>query len=270
MTHDPPPTKRPGKRGAERSAGNLQSLDRAIALLRAAARSDSGLRLMELANAVDLSKSTTHRILSALVEHRLLRVEDGTRRYAPGSELYRLGVATQRHFSLVDLVRPSLARLAEATEDTVLFSIVDGSEALCMERVTGAFPIRTLTLAAGDRRPLGVGGGSLALLAALPRRESDPIVADEAARLAEYPAFTAASLARWVREVRRKGYACNRERVVAGMSAIGVAVPGPDGRPLGAISVAAITSRLGGERLAWVVGRVQAECAALAAEAAAR
>jgi len=260
----------PEARRVDPVAGNLQSLDRAIALMRAAAHSESGLRLMELAGATGLSKSTTHRILSALVEHRLLRLSKDTRQYSPGSEFYRLSVAALRHFSLVDLVRPSLNHLAEATGDTVLLSIVDGREALCLERVTGAFPIKTLTLAAGDRRPLGVGGGSLALLSALPDEERASIVADESARLQRYPAYTAAALERWVRAARRLGHAYNRERVVTGLSAMGVAIPGPDGRPLGAISVAAITTRLEGERLARVIGLVHQECVRIAAEAAER
>ena len=266
MTAKSPGARRPASRSAGRAAGNLQSLDRAIALLRAAADSEAGLRLTELATAVGLSKSTTHRIVSALVEHRLLRQATDTRLYAPGSELYRLSVSTRRHFSLVDLVSPSLERLAATTGDTVLFSIVDGRDALCLALRTGGFPIRTLTLAVGERRPLGVGAASLALLAALPTDESGAIVEEEAARLPRYPAYTADALARWVRQTRRNGYALNRERVVPGMSAVGLAVPGREGRPLGALSVAAITSRLGGARLQQVVAQLRAEGGAIAAE----
>ncbi len=115
-----------------------------------------------------------------------------------------------------------------------------------------------------------MGAASLALLAALPTDESDAIVTDEAARLPRYPAHSADALARWVRETRRKGYALNRERVVPGMSAVGVAVPGRQGRPLGALSVAAITVRLGGARLQQVVAQLRAEGEAIAAEMARR
>ena len=55
-------------------AGNLLSLDRAITLLKAVADSTDGLRLTDAARVAALSPSTTHRILSALVEHHLLRL----------------------------------------------------------------------------------------------------------------------------------------------------------------------------------------------------
>ena len=63
--------------------------------------------------------------------------------------------------------RPSLQRLAQKTGDTAFASILEGTAAICVAREVGDFPIRTLTLSVGDRRPLGVGAGSLALLASL-------------------------------------------------------------------------------------------------------
>jgi len=254
------------KKGAP--AGNLQSIDRSIALVRATAYSPAGLRLTELSDAVGLSKSTTHRIVSTLVRHGLLRLSEGKRVYTPGGELYRLGIAAAHHFSLVEIARPSLQRLAELTEDTVFLSIIDGRDALCLDRVSGHFPIKALTLAIGDRRPLGVGAGSLALLAALPEDEWRAIVAEESQRLPRYGAFTAPALTRWALKARRQGFAYNPERIVAGMSAVAVAIRGGEGRPIGAISVAAIAQRMPGERLEWVIDLLQRECDAVATLAA--
>ncbi|MHA3903534.1 IclR family transcriptional regulator [Castellaniella sp. WN] len=249
------------------AVSNLQSLERAISLLRATAYSESGLRLTELADQAGLSKSTTHRILSWLVEHGLLRLSAQTRIYTPGSDLYRLGLAAARHFSLVDIARPCMQRLAESTEDTVYLSVIDGDEAVCAERVIGAYPIKTLTLAQGDRRPLGVGAGAMALLAALPPAEAQSIIEDESRRTPRYSGFGAEWLRRAVAEARRKGYAFNPERVLKGMSAIGVAVPGHDGRPICAISVAAISSRMNPARRTAIVAQLQQESAALARQA---
>jgi DNA-binding IclR family transcriptional regulator len=243
---------------------NLQSLERAICLLRETAYSDAGLRLTELAELTSLSKSTVHRIVTWLVDHGLLQLSPQTRLYTPGSELYRLGQAAARHFSLVDLARPGMQRLAEATEDTVYLSVIDGDEAVCVERVTGAYPIKTLTLATGDRRPLGVGAGALALLAALPPAKAQGIIDDESRRAPGYTAFTSDLLHKSVVETRRRGYAYNPERVLKGMSAIGVPVQGPGGWPLCAISVAAISSRMNPKRRAGIVAQLQEEAAELA------
>ncbi len=253
---------------AEGPAGNMLSLERAIALLSVVSASDVGLRLKDAAQALGLSTSTAHRILSALVEHRMLRLTEGSRLYIPGSELYRLGQAAARHYSLVDLARPSMRRLAERTQDTVFLSARDGDEAVCLDRVVGDYPIKTLTLSVGDRRPLGVGAGSLALFAALPEDERLAIASDGAAREQRYPSFTGAALIKWANVARRLGYAYNPERVIPGMSAVGVAIRRADGLPLGAISVAAVRSRIQGQRLLEIVDLVREECAIVAEKSA--
>jgi DNA-binding IclR family transcriptional regulator len=245
------------------ATSNLQSLDRALHLLQAVAYSKSGLPLTKLADQTGLSKSTTHRILSRLVEHRLLRLSPQTRVYSPGINLYRLGQAAARHFSLVDIARPFMQSLADSTEDTIYLSIIDGDEAVCMERVVGAYPIKTLTLAQGDHRPLGVGAGALALLAALPDRDVQAILDNEALRQPRYPGISSSWLKRAVAETRRHGYAFNPGRILKGMSAIGVAIPGEDGRPLCALSVAAISTRMDPARRADVATRLQQEGALL-------
>ena len=261
----------PVKAGPSRggSASNMLSLERAILLLSVVCKSDGGLRLKDAAQALGLSTSTTHRILTALVEFRMLRLPEGSHVYIPGSELYRLGQAAARHYSLVDLARPGMRRLAERTQDTVFLSARDHDEAVCLERVIGDYPIKTLTLSIGDRRPLGVGAGSLALLAALPADERAVIANNGAVREQRYPAYTAAALSKWADEAARLGYAHNPERIIPGMSAVGVAVRGETGRPLGSISISGIRSRIQGKRLLEIVRLIQEECDIVAEKAAA-
>ncbi|WP_207477886.1 AMP-binding protein [Arenibaculum pallidiluteum] len=74
-------------------AGGTQSLERAIALLRAvAARAPDGARLVELMAAAGLSKPTAHRLLTALAREGLVRQDERSRRYHLGPELAALGL----------------------------------------------------------------------------------------------------------------------------------------------------------------------------------
>lgn len=179
-----------------------------------------------------------------------------------------MGLAAARQFSLADLARPSLLSLAERTQDTLSLSILDGREALCLDRVIGSYPIKAMALEIGERRPLGVGAGSLALLAALPTPERHAIVQDEEGRVQRYPAFTAASLGRWADEAARRGYAYSPERVLAGMSAVGVAIRDRQGRPIGSISLSGVAPRVRGERLKDIIAMLQHECESVSKAAA--
>ena len=132
--------------------------------------------------------------------------------------------------------------------------------AVCLERLEGAFPIRTHVLQAGDRHPLGVGAGSLAMLAAMSDDEVERILNSIAPELATaYPTYSPAFLRDAVAQTRASGFAFNPGRLLTGSWAIGVAVIGPEGDCVGALSISAIESRLGEARRAELAPIVQHE-----------
>lgn len=130
----------------------------------------------------------------------------------------------------------------------------------------GAFPIKTLTLEVGDRRPLGVGAGSLALLSGLDDGAVRRAIGANAHRLRGYPGFGAAELPALVERTRRDGYALNEGRIVAAMNAVGVVVRDGAGGPAAALSLAAIRDRTGPDRLPRLVAVLQEEARRLEAE----
>ncbi len=161
----------------------------------------------------------------------LLDQDPTTRRYHIGPEAYVLGVLASERFGIHALARDGLARLARESGDSAFLSVPRDDFAVCLHREEGPFPIRTHVLQAGDRHPLGIGAGSLALLAALPDAEVEAVLARNAALLAaEFPGCAPDFLLTLVGETRARGYAVNPGLVVPGSWGIGIAVPGPDGR----------------------------------------
>ncbi|AWK85232.1 AMP-binding protein [Azospirillum thermophilum] len=81
------------------SPGGTQSLERALALLRAvAAYGAEGARLADLMTDTGLSKATAHRLLTALARERFVDQDPRSRRYHLGPELDLLGrIAAARH-----------------------------------------------------------------------------------------------------------------------------------------------------------------------------
>jgi DNA-binding IclR family transcriptional regulator len=223
----------------------IQSIDRAVAILNSLRQAKpEGKRLAEVVIDTGLQKSTAHRILNALVKARFVDQDEDSGLFHLGPELIRLAAGAVDRYGLLEIANESMLRLAARTGDTVYLSVRSRSEAICIDRVTGSYPIRTLTLEVGDRRPLGVGAGSLALLAWLPDEEVRAIVAAEAADLHRFPQLDAVSILNSVQESRRRGYALNDQKVIAGMSAIGVPLTGRRGRPVAALSLAGITARM--------------------------
>lgn len=218
------------------------------------------MRLVDIVPAAELNKSTTHRILQSLTRSRIVDQDPDTGVYFLGYDLFTLGVAAGSRFGLIELARPSLLRLAERTGDTVYLSIRERLEAVCIARMEGDFPIKTLTLKLGDRRPLGVGAGSLALLAFAGDDEISAIVAANFSQPGPFPRYAVPAVNAMIEEARRDGYAVNDGNVIDGMSAIGVPIH-QSGRVVAALSVAAITERMRPPRRADIVTWLKAEAA---------
>lgn len=227
------------------SAGSpTQSLDRAIALLEEVVeRAAEGASLSHLAEATGLSKPTAHRLLSGLRNLGLVDY-DKARLFYPGVKLYRMGLAAAVRFDIVQLAQPGMQRLAQETGDTVYLSLRSGDSALCVARQTGSFPIRTLTLEVGDYRPLGLGAGSLALLSALPDEEVEATIARNRDKLDNHPNFDAVGLRSLVRRTREQGYSLNDGLMLPEMAAVGHIVRDAASRPVAALSIATIKSRM--------------------------
>jgi len=243
--------------------GGTQSITRGIGLLKIVAEGPpEGLTLAQLAERASLHRATAHRLLAALTRERLLE-QDASHRYHGGVELWALGAAAARRFDIRALCRLPLERITAETQDTVYLSVRSGYEAICVARYEGAFPIRTLSLNLGDRRPLGVGSGSLALLAFLSEADRHDVLDGLSKCLTRYPRFTTTGIRRLVDETRARGYSFVGGTILPGMSAFGVPILDGHGHAIAALSVAAIDTRMAEPRLSKMVRLVQSEAAAV-------
>ncbi|AWM86576.1 IclR family transcriptional regulator [Microvirga sp. 17 mud 1-3] len=247
----------------EAAASGAQAIDRAATLLLLVGRAGSpGARLSEIVEQCNLPKPTVRRMLLALVRAGLLDQDLETRRYYIGPEIYVLGTLASARFGIHSISLRSLVRLSQETGDTAFLSVPRDVYSICVHREEGPYPIRVHALHAGDRHPLGIGAGSLALLAALPDDEVDEVLAANADVLADkYPPFSPPMLRKLVRETRQRGYSLNPGLLLADSWAIGVAFRGPNNRPAGALSIAATESRLSEERQRELVPLLQKEAA---------
>ncbi len=232
------------------SSSDAGSLKRGVRLLRLLATAGArGSSLSDLSTASELPHPSVHRVLKQLLGERLVEHNPDTRRYRLGPLAFELGLAGATLFDIRDLCEPAMRRLAEATADTVYLVGRSGFDAVCMHRHEGSFPIRTLVLEVGSRRPLGVGAGGLAILAAVGAEECDEIIGRVAPQLPAFGGLDAASLRRACERTRDTGYSTIAGTVNLGVTAIGMAFRNGMGHPVGALSVAAMSQRMSARRL---------------------
>lgn len=229
-----------------RDVPGTQAVSRAFLLLRAVTRARAnGVGLAQLAREVGLSKPTVHRLLLALLAEGMIEQDPVSAHYFIGRECFVLGSVANERFGFRRIAPDVVARLAQYSDDSAFFSIRSDVHAVCVIREDGDFPLKTHVLQPGMRHPLGVGAGSLAMLAAIDDAGVERCLEENAHLLAaNYPNYTPDILRQQVAETRARGYAVNRGLVVAGSWGVGAAVLGEAGDVIGALSIAAVDSRL--------------------------
>ena len=137
-----------------------QTLMRGLDVIEAVA--GETLSLTDLADCLGLSKSTAHRLASALVERGYLAFTPRAG-YRLGRKLLELGASAQGQADLIQVARPHLEALSAATDDTVHLGVLESDQALYLDKMPGR---RRINIASrvGDRHPLTSTGLGKALM----------------------------------------------------------------------------------------------------------
>ncbi len=231
-------------------AGQVQSLNRGLALLQALASAEYGLGLSELAQQAALPASTVHRLLGTLQQARFVQNDPDTGRWRIGVQAFTVGSAFLSHRDLVRETHPYLRRLVEQGGETANLAIRDGDHAVFIAQVQCQELMRMLARL-GGRAPLHASGVGKALLC----MASPTAIADLAARTG-LPRFTdrtitdANALARALDATRRQGYALDAEEQADGLRCVAAPIFDEYGQATAAISLSGPTARMTDARLA--------------------
>lgn len=234
------------RKARENERSGTQSIERAIALLRAiSTRGHFGWQLSDLAARCQLGKSTAHRMLVCLVQERLVKQRPEDRHYMPGPMLFELGLALPDLGELQYKARTILASLAKQTSATAFLDFRSGDHFVCAVRV-GNSELKALTCSPGTRRPLTASVGGAAILLKLPEDEAHAIIRRN---LAGHSKASAAAVRRMMARTYAEGIGINEGDILPGVNAFGIALCDGAGQPFASIALAAPDRVLRIERL---------------------
>lgn len=241
-----------------------QGTVRIAALLRIiAADNATGMKISEIADLARLEQPTAHRIVTALHSVGFLSRNPETRRYHLGPLLFELFTTAFPHFNIREICLPSMQRLAKELGDSVLLTVRSGFDGICAERQEGSYPIRTCTVDVGRKRPLGIGAGSLALLAAHSASEADTIIEHNRDRYTSFNT-SAEAVHATVGKIRDQGFVYQDVLNIPEIKTVGVAIVGHTGHPFAGLSITAIASRIPEERAPVLLDHLRQEARLIA------
>ena len=221
-----------------------QTLIRGLDVLEAVAA--GATNLVALAEALDLNRSTTHRLAATLVGRRYLSFTPRVG-YALGPKLLELGFKARAQMSLPRVSREHMETLAAGTGDTVHLGILDGPRALYLDKIPGSRRVE-ISSRIGERQPLRSTGLGKAL-----------ILDDTEARWRELYAYEDrdgkrydVSLGEWLgrmRDYAKAGYALDLEENEDRIRCVAAPVRDATNKIVGAISVSSAAQYMDDDRM---------------------
>src|SRR5579862_4456891 len=237
-------------------ATGSQAVDRAAELLVRIMESEHPPGVGELADAAELPKSTTSRLLRAL-EARGLVQRDGARgSLRPGSVLLRYARRAGRGGDLVELTAAALDELAELTGETVNVAVAGPAGVEHLAQRDSRFFLGSSNWI-GRPVPFHAAANGKVFLAF----GAAKLPPGALAQLTEHTVVERAAIESELVAIRARGWASAVEELEPGLLAIAAAVRDAHGDVIAALSVSAPTVRLPAERLATLGPQVAAAAA---------
>jgi len=233
----------------------LNTLEKCVRILTLFSQSARVLTVSQIADRLDLPRSTAYRYISALrAQHLIEETPDGAG-YRLGSRILELA-ATMSRRPLRDTVQPYLEEISRETGETTILCVLRGHVGVCMEKVEGHHALR-VSYELGDTYPLHAAATGKAILAYLDPDERDAILNDVGLpRLTETTITRRSDLTRELDRIVRTGYSESRGESIAGTYGIAAPIVSPSGRVIASIGVSMPDSRAEPENRERIVERL--------------
>jgi DNA-binding IclR family transcriptional regulator len=212
----------------------VQSIERAFAVLSALA--DGPIGVTEVAERVDLPKSTAARMLASLAREGAVEQLPGETRYRLGPRIETLATGLAGARSVVAIARPQLTELAAAVGETAGLSIPEGDAMHYVEQVDSDQPVGVRDWT-GSRISLHAVSSGLAVLALRPRGRIEAYLSRPLERFTERTMVDPDDLRARLQRIQLDGHAWTNGEYAEGIASVAAGIADANGEVVAAIHV---------------------------------
>lgn len=224
---------------------NTVSSDERMLDILEALKEHTSAGVTELADAVDMPKSTVHVHLSTLKDRGYV-VQTDSQEYRLSLRLLDMGMMVQETQEMYDEVVPKLDELAEETDEKAWWTVEQNGKAVFLAKSVGKRGIQT-NARIGHHIELYELAAGKAILSSLPEERRAAILDSY-----DYPLNdekTRADLEAELEKIQKQGVAYGSEQFLQGVSGVGAPLTDIAGNNYGAISVSGPANRLDDDRV---------------------
>lgn len=222
----------------------MQTIDRAMQILHLLMKEKKprNLSISEISKLTALPLSTTHRIISSLVEHGLLIQTSETKQYSIGPRWVEYGLKVLEDSSLRTVALPVMKDMSKNLKESIYLSVPNGLYAILIERVDSPSAVRVVDHL-GARNSMHLGAPNKIMLANYNSSDALNIIKQLISEK-EISSFMDS-----LPQLREQGYAISKGDIHEGTIAVASPIIGLDQQVLGALCINLLEYQTTNERI---------------------
>ncbi|MDW0116193.1 IclR family transcriptional regulator [Sporosarcina thermotolerans] len=227
----------------------VQSVDRALRILELLKENPSGQGVTEVANALEVAKSTAHRLLLSLERHGYVQKVGRESTYRLGLKFIEMNYFVVKHLNIVEIAKPIIEKLSKDTGEIVHLVMLDNQQVVYIDKVDNQSSIRIYSQV-GRRAPLYCTAVGKSILAY--RNEEEVLeYIDQVSfkRFTEHTFVNGEDLIKELHAIKKRGFSYDNEEHELGIRCVAAPIFDYTGEVQYAISVTGPENRMTDEIL---------------------
>ncbi|CAN5892001.1 IclR family transcriptional regulator [soil metagenome] len=221
---------------------SVQSVDRAVTVMELLS-SQGWSGVTEVANELEIHKSTAYRLLATLRDRGLVEQDSASEKYRLGFGMVMLASTVTGDLDIVRYARPICESLSDATEETVTVTALEADEAVIIHQSISTSSMMSVDWS-GWHTPLHASAAGKVLLAYMPEEQRKQILGKPLEALTENTVTDRATLLEQLQSIPDVGYSFTIEELEVGMNAVGAPIRDANGEVIAAVAISGPVFRL--------------------------
>jgi IclR family KDG regulon transcriptional repressor len=227
----------------------VKSVSRALDIINIVSTKKNGFGVTEIANQIDINKSSVYRILSTLEQYGFIEQDNETGKYKLGYKFLEISSQLLDSIDLRAEARPFLQELEHYTNEVIHLVVYDQGEVVYVEKLEGNETLR-MHSKVGRRAPMHCTSVGKAILASLPEAKVEEIIRSKGMmKHTERTITDYHLLLEELKKIRQTGYALDLEENEYGITCIAAPIFDHTGKAIAAFSISGPTMRMTEERM---------------------
>ncbi len=236
-------------------SSNMSSVENALKILESFTIDQTEKRVTQIANDLDIGKSSVSRLLKTLQSRGYVKKNPETQKYSLGTKILTLYSSLMSEMEVVKEAHPILEELAHETAESVQLAELEGSDVIYMEQIKSSFPIQVFAHI-GRINPIHCTSSGKLLLAYQEVETIEEILSKELKKYTSSTITDVNTLKKELLEIRSLGYCFIENEFIDGIVSIAAPIRDYNKNVIAAVSLVGPIQRISGDKVQRFINKV--------------